>query len=95
MQFRFGFLLVISDTVLLGDLSLVPDSFCFRSLDPDAKSTGTIELSRSLASVHFAEVAFATLPDACAELCALEALAALAVICGAVVERGYEVSSRG
>ena len=86
ISFAFIFL-VRSNTGLLDELSLLRNALSFRSAQPGAKGSGTMELigvGIALARVPFAELAFPTLGHAFAEACALGTFAMLTGICGAV-----------
>ena len=77
----FVFRLALCDTALCGERSLVCGARSFRIGEADAKGRGTMELSGvALATVHLAQVAFATLGDAFSELAVLETFAVLAVL---------------
>ena len=81
----FIFLLVRSDTDVLGELSLVCDSLSFGSAEPNAKGRGTIPLlAVAFAKVFFAKLAFAIRGDPFAEIRILEAFAILSVRCETV-----------
>ena len=78
ISLEFIFLLVRCDTAFQGELSLICDSFSFRSAELNAKASGMmllVGICVPFASLHFVELAFASLALAFAELVVLSAFA--------------------